>query len=62
MRIEADVLADSSYCGYDYRLVDEGALRHVVAWAHDLDMRVLPYLSPTFSDVWAGISRDGCHC
>ncbi|MCD6302737.1 MAG: hypothetical protein J7M15_04340 [Anaerolineae bacterium] len=44
-----DLLADAAYCSYDWVPVDESELRRVVRTAHAHGMRVLPYLSPTFT-------------
>jgi len=44
-----DVYADAAWSCFDYVPVDENELRRVVATAHSVGMRVIPYMSPMFS-------------
>lgn len=44
-----ELLADAAYCSYDWVPLDDAELRRVVDTAHAHGMRVLPYLSPTFT-------------
>lgn len=46
---EQELTEDAAYCSYAYTAHDESKLRHVVEVAHQHEMKVLPYFSPTFS-------------